>query len=411
MIELAQFIEQNKGFEQAKVLLAFSGGIDSSVLAHLLYAGSIDFSIAHVNYKLRGSESDADAQFAREQAKLYGVSFYYLEAPIRPKSVSIQSRARSIRYEWFEKLRIDNSIDYIATAHHKDDAIETKLIQLFRGSHFKQWIKLDSRDVIKRPLISYWRSDIEQYAATHALSWRVDSSNSSNTYLRNYIRNKVIPGLSELLPDIKNRLLFTVETLDEQYAVLESYRSLLEKQVLENNKYQIDKLLELDPLGAHLQLLFAHFGKVDLGALPSLLHAENGKQIVIGQTRFVRFDNFLFLGPLTQPPKYSSFRIVGKQGSTTPKYETNCIYIDPNKINGSLSIRTWASSDRISIGPKGTRKSVAKVLRDLKIPPFEKEQICVLVDQCGIIAILDHVIAEDFRLKDDTSNSMKICYW
>lgn len=411
MIERAQFLEKNKSFEQARVLLAFSGGIDSCVLAHLLHANSVNFSVAHVNYKLRGAESDADAQFAREQAKSYDVPFYYLESPLLPKAVSIQSTARSIRYDWFERLRIENSFDFIVTAHHKDDVIETKLIQLFRGAHLKQWIKLGSRGVIKRPLISYWRSEIECYAKNHSISWREDSSNNSNYYLRNLIRNKIIPGLGELLPDIKNRLLFTVETLDQQYAVLESYRALLEKQLLQDNKYDIDKLLSLNPLGAHVQLLFSHIGKVDVNALVRLLHAENGKHILIGEKRLVRFDNFLFLGPIQPTPKYSFFNVV-ETTCMDEKQERNCIYIDPDQINGELSIRTWSASDQIIVGPKGTQKSVAKVLKELKLPPFEKEQTCVLVDHSCVVAILDHVVAMNFRVKnDESSNSLKICYW
>ena len=411
---LAQFLEQNAGLEQAKILLAFSSGLDSRVLANLLHSAKIEFQIAHVNYQLRGDDSELDATFARDCAAQYNVPFHYLEAPIK-KGPSIQEKARSIRYEWFQSLLSENQLSYIATAHHLDDAIETGLIHWFRGMHLRQFKSLSNHGVVIRPLITFRKKDLLLYARENGLKWREDVSNQSNDYLRNILRNQVIPAVEANLPDVRKRLKYSIGSLNASALLLEDYRNHLWNDIAKQKEkeiWYIDilKLSRLQPNKAYLELLFSPYGIVDTTALVSLYAAENGKNITLGDYTLFKFEGDLIFANLNLLTPYKRFEIVKNSNRKETELDPNEILINGLVVKHSLQLRLWNSEDSIYLGKGGTKK-VSKFLRDLKINPVDKKRMVVIKDGEETVSVVGHYLHPDYLpLDKDPLNWLIRCY-
>jgi tRNA(Ile)-lysidine synthase len=227
--KLKKHINENLPFlGKSKLLLAISGGIDSVILAHLLHEMNLDFSLAHCNFKLRYEDSDKDAEFVTELAKNLNIKIHLnsfeTSTYATENKISTQMAARDLRYSWFEDLILEFNYDFLLTAHHANDNLETVLINLTRGTslHGLTGIPEINGNII-RPLLPFTRSEIEKYTIANNISWREDDSNSSKKYFRNKIRHDVIPVLQELNPSI-------LETFTKHLSFLK-----LEKNVLDNH--------------------------------------------------------------------------------------------------------------------------------------------------------------------------------
>ena len=245
------FIEREQLFAPGDTLfLAISGGIDSSVLLHILLELGYRPSLAHVNYQLRGKESDNDEEFVKNLAKKNELKFYSKKFETYSKLIelnkdnnseqktSLQALARSLRYDWFEELREQGTIAFFLTAHQLDDSLETFLINFLRGTGLAGLRGiLPKRDFYRRPLLEVSRQEIQDYAAAHAISWREDSSNKSNDYLRNHLRNKVLAELKELQPGLSGRAA-------ENFRLLRSTYSIYADSVEKNWKKISSKILK-----------------------------------------------------------------------------------------------------------------------------------------------------------------------
>ena len=197
-----------------RVAVACSGGVDSTVLFHLLYQWTRakkkpELAICHTNFGLRGKESDEDEKFLQKLAQDSGVLFFSNQISPRcrddRRSESLQAWARRLRYEHFQKLSAQGWI--IATAHHQNDVAENVLLRLARGTSPGAMAGLALwHEPYWRPLISYSKSEIEGYACLHQLSYREDSSNLSHEYTRNRIRHQLLPLLEQLYPGASGRI-------------------------------------------------------------------------------------------------------------------------------------------------------------------------------------------------------------
>ena len=191
--------------EDEHILLAVSGGIDSVVMTDLFAESGFKTGLAHCNFGLRGAESDEDEAFAGSLAERYSMEFHSTRFPTgqvaEQERISIQMAARNLRYEWFEKLREAHGYSWIATAHNQDDVLETFFINLSRGTGIRGLTGISPRTGrVIRPLLFAPRRDIVEYADSKGLSYREDSSNASDKYLRNRIRHHLIPLLEEQNP-------------------------------------------------------------------------------------------------------------------------------------------------------------------------------------------------------------------
>ncbi|MEZ5072303.1 MAG: tRNA lysidine(34) synthetase TilS [Bacteroidales bacterium] len=210
-------------------LLAVSGGMDSVAMTRLFLEAGMDFGIAHCNFRLRGAESEEDARFVEELAGSLECPFHLKEFDVpermNEKGISLQMAARELRYEWFLDLKDSLGYDLIATAHNHNDAVETFLLNLSRGSGVRglTGIPVVSGNVV-RPLLFASRSRIQSYVEGKGLSHRTDSSNSQSKYLRNKIRHEVIPILEQINPSF-------LDTMRENMKILEETGHVLNERV------------------------------------------------------------------------------------------------------------------------------------------------------------------------------------
>ena len=229
LAKLKAHIESHHLFStQDRLLLGVSAGVDSIVLAHLLKELSFDFFIAHMNFGLRGQESDLDADFVEQWGRNHGIITHILKVDTgvyaKKNQLSIQMAARSLRYDWFSELASLHKCSAVLTAHHADDNLETVLFNLTKGTGIRglRGMKIQ-QGLLVRPLLIFDKQEIINYAEKQRISWREDVSNASNKYVRNKIRNKVLPVLKELNPsvlqtfgDTQARLIATEMLLDQK---------------------------------------------------------------------------------------------------------------------------------------------------------------------------------------------------
>ncbi len=227
---------------QLKFLLAVSGGMDSMVLAHCFLTLEIDFGIVHFNFQLRGEASDLDEQLVREFCKENGIPYHVrsenAEHIAQRENLSIQETARNLRYDFFDKVMDHNQYDYVCTAHHGNDQLETFFIHLFRGSGLKGLTGIpQKRDRILRPMLWTPHHELEQYTAQFSIKYRDDSSNRSDKYLRNQIRHHIIEPLTDKNPIYLSKSLDSIHLLNE-------YQGYIGIQLSEFRKKHVDKLAE-----------------------------------------------------------------------------------------------------------------------------------------------------------------------
>ena len=191
------FEQKVKPLKQYNFLVAVSGGVDSMVLANLFIQNNLNFSIAHCNFGLRAEESNADQEFIlswsrKNKIKYFSSKFNTIEF-CEKSNVSIQEGARNLRYNWFNELKVIHKFDYIVTAHHLDDQLETYLINSMRGTGLKGLLGIpEITSNLFRPLLQILKDEILVYAEVNKIDFREDSSNSKNDYYRNMIRNTII---------------------------------------------------------------------------------------------------------------------------------------------------------------------------------------------------------------------------
>ena len=394
--------------KQHSLLLAFSGGPDSVVLAHLLAQAGFRFSLAHCNFKLRGNDSEQDEAFSRRFAKQLGVPFYAqsFDVPKYAKAhgVSTQMAARDLRYQWFEELRTKHSHDWILTAHHLNDSIETFFLNLMRGAGIHGLTGIaETRAHIIRPMLEVTKSAILRYAAEHRLRYRQDKSNLEADYDRNYLRLKILPLLQKLKPGFETVMSSNLQHVQKEVAMLDYFlNQRLANLTLPSKGYaltlSIPKLREEPFQEAVLQKGLANFGfnhtqfKNIVEALQS--KTSSGKQVLSRSHRLVIDRDVLVVRNL-EPVKPINVLIQSIEellASPHLKVRTytgksfksqSTFFVSRNKLLFPLEWRTWKQGDTFKpYGMKGVKK-LSDLFKDLKLNTFEKEQCRVLVNGNG----------------------------
>ena len=430
-----QHLHQNFPFlEDSKLLIAISGGIDSVVLAHLCSQLNLNFSLCHCNFNLRGQESDDDEAFVTSLAKslktlVYTTSFETEKYATKNK-VSIQVAARDLRYTWFYKLLDANQYDYVLTAHNTNDNLETFIINLTRGSGLEGFTGIppvNQKSV--RPLLAFSRDDITLFAIKNGIVWREDRSNASIKYVRNKVRQKVIPILKELNPHVLESFQNTIEYLNESQSIInDAVKNITanvvsyENDVLKISCKEIDKLSNKK---AYLYQLLQGYGFTAWNDIVDLISAQPGKQIFSNTHRLLKDRNFLILttinksqsikGPILIDQKVSEITnpiklTIQNTDDYTSKNKEQII-IDKDLVNYPLSLKKWHHGDAMyPTGMKGSKK-ISQLFKDNKLSLLDKEKIWILADA------KDHIIwviglRQDRRyLANKTSkNRLKISY-
>ena len=281
--QIQNIIFQQELFSRgAKIVVGVSGGPDSAclldILAKLKPKYDLELIIAHVNYGLRGKDSEADEKFVRKLAAEYGLGIFVLRPKVAGKE-NLESRLRDIRYEFFEKIRKENNFDLIAVAHNQDDQAETFLMRIIRGAGLSGLAAMRFKNgKVTRPLLAISREEIIRYIKERKLKYRIDKTNKEIIFLRNRIRNKLIPYLEKNFnPNIKETLFKETLSIGEDYALL---NNLAEKTYEGNKELELKKFLKL-PVALQRQVLLRAIAekKADIKDI-EMAHVEEIRKMI-----------------------------------------------------------------------------------------------------------------------------------
>lgn len=416
----------------AKLLVAISGGVDSVVLTHLCKESDLDISLVHCNFHLREEESDKDENFVLELGDALDLEVFVEHFDTRlfseERKISIQMAARELRYQWFEELRDSLGFDYVLTAHHADDDLETFLINFVRGTGLEGLTGIPKRnEFIIRPLLPFSRENIETFARNHHLSWREDSSNASSKYLRNKIRQEVVPVLRELNPQLLDSFQKTQSHLKKSSQLIEDYILAIFPRVATETKYgysfNIKMLKTLPHLKAVLYELFRTFGFTEWEDVYHLLDAQSGKMVLSKTHRLIRDREELLLTQLPQEQELQFKISEGEEVVMLPigtfhidpveaisEISRNSIYVDRSKLSFPLIVRNWRMGDYFyPFGMEG-KKKLSKFFKDNKLSLPEKEHCWVMCSNGRIVWVVDQRADGRFSVNGDTSQILKITY-
>lgn len=413
-----------------KLLIACSGGLDSVVLTHLTKDLNFEIALAHCNFSLRGKESDGDEMFVIGLAK-------NLEIPVFAETFdtkkfaeehkfSTQMAARDLRYNWFTEILKDFKFDYLLTAHHLDDDLETFFINLSRGTGLNglTGIPKENNKII-RPLLNFSRKEIFHYAEQNNLKWREDSSNKKTDYLRNKLRLEVLPKFKETNESLLKNFQKTQQNLLASQNLIEDYMSLVYKLVVSEgvNSYKINiqKIKELPNTDALLYELLNSFGFTEWDDVSNLLDAQTGKQVFSKTHELLKNRDELLLTEINSEKIENEF-FVSEKGIDSPinlkilpsKYigetEKNLIYVASEKLKFPLKLRNWKIGDSFQpFGMQG-KKKLSKFFKDEKIPLNEKDKIWILLSDEKIVWIVGHRMDDLFKVNENTKKISKIIY-
>ena len=416
-----------------KLLVAVSGGVDSVVLAHLCKSAKLNFSVAHCNFNLRGKESDGDESFLLDLADALDVEIFTesfdTQSYASDAGISIQMAARDLRYNWFNELSTALRFDYILTAHHINDDLETFLINFIRGTGLEglTGIKVENEKVI-RPLLKFSRKEIETFAREKKIHWREDSSNIDSKYIRNRIRHQIIPLMESINPQLVEGFTRTQSYLKESFDLVEDYVGLLYPQVVSKDIYgyrlNIATLEKLPNTRAVLYQLLRSFGFSEWNDVEDLLKAQPGKMIFSSTHRLIRDREYLILTEVSSEKLTKDFKInkgeeivmlpigkltfhkVDKIGDTP----SNCIYVAEDKLKYPLTLRKWKNGDVFyPFGMKG-KKKISDFFKDKKLSLPEKEEAWLLCSEDDIVWVVNHRADGRFAITQPSQNILKITY-
>ena len=411
-----------------KLLLAVSGGLDSMVLVHLFQQLNYEIVVLHCNFQLRGLESFEDQQFIQEYSNTNAIPFVFTqfdtEAFAADFKVSIQVAARELRYSWFyEQLAIQKG-DFILTAHHADDNLETFLINLSRGTGLEGLIGIPAQnEKVIRPLLSFSRQQIEEYASVNKLKWREDSSNASDKYLRNKIRHHLVPLLKELNPNFISSFEKTQSFLSEAQELVDDAAIMVYQQVAreegEDIYFDLVRLLQLPNYSSYLYQWLKEFGFTAWDDIYELVTSQSGKQVLAPYFRLIKDRDCLILSPLPSQENQQEFEIESLESkvkfplnldfSTVSKIgvaSNSTIFVDQDKLVFPLTLRHWNEGDVFQpFGMEGKSKKVSKLFKDEKLSLIDKEKIWLLCSNNQVVWVVG--IRQDERFKIDP-NSKKL---
>jgi tRNA(Ile)-lysidine synthase len=419
-----------------KLLLAVSGGLDSVVLTDLCIAAGFDIVLAHCNFQLRGAESDRDEQFVRDLATKYNktilVQRFDTAAYAIEKKISVQVAARELRYNWFfSLLSSDEAIaDHILTAHHRDDNIETLLMNFFKGTGIAGLRGiLPKQDKLVRPLLFASRADLQAYAEAKDLQWVEDSSNASDKYTRNYLRHQLMPVLQEIYPQVLDNLGDNIERFREIEILYRQAIDMHTKKLLEvkGNEVHIPvlKLAKLTPLPSIVyEIIKAYqFSPAQVNEVISLLTSETGKYVQSAEFRIIRNRNWLIIAPVVTEEaqlividgpgkvKFSNGSIslesspaAGYTLSTDPLV----VALDAKDIDFPLILRPWKKGDYFYPLGMQKKKKIARFLIDQKLSATAKEKVWVMEMNKKIIWVVGMRIDDRFKIRPSTKNLLTI---
>lgn len=430
--QIQQYIIKHQLLSGEKpVVVGISGGADSVALLHILVSLGYKCIAAHCNFNLRGDESFRDEQFTidftkRLQVPLCKISFE-TNKYAQENRLSVEMAARELRYRWFEELLNTYDADAVAVAHHRDDSVETLLINLTRGSGITglTGIKPKNGNVV-RPLLCVSREDIYAYIENNGLEYVTDSSNSSDIYTRNFIRLKVIPLLEEINPSVKASLARTANHLYDASLIYNHSIEEARKVIIQNNRLSISALLSFPAPATILYEMLKPYGfsRTVCESIFTVLEKDSGKIFYSSTHRLLKDRSDLLIDVLSGeeskaylinleddnvdlPVELKPEIVVIKEDYQIEK-DRKFAYFDFDKLSFPLVLRHWQEGDWfVPFGMKG-KKKVSDYFSDKKFSLFDKEKTWLLCSGQDVIWIVGERTDNRYRIEKTTKRVLKL---
>lgn len=431
------------------VVVGLSGGPDSVALVHILHRLGYRLQLTHCHFGLRGNESDRDADFSAAYARRLGLPLrtvcFDTESPQRLRRQSIETLCRKLRYDWWEKEYLQ-PVDYdgegelrvrLCVGHHQDDAIETMLFHLMRGTGIQGLLGIPARNAwIARPLLCLSRSEILDYLKENRLEYITDSSNQENEYTRNKIRNLLLPLMEQINPNTRRGLVTTICNLaDTKYLALLgaeiALEESIEQHIIDGFKFQVlhrSVVDQNDQTKAILYESLRHYLKHPMRLIPDIVRAfDQGVKNRVFRTD----DAYICLteeelwvcahsNPVGAPfrwmpgqrnkiPFYFDVRTSVRTLPLIPNDDKESATFDLQKLVYPLHFRHWQQGDRIRPLGMQNYKLVSDLFTDAHFSPLQKAQTWVLTDANGRIAWVSGLrMSDEFRVDPSTTRLLHV---
>lgn len=438
LIPFKKFIETNQLFQNSdKILLTVSGGIDSMVMLDLFIQSNIKIAVAHCNFGLRSNESDGDEKLVFDTCQKNNIEFFTIKFNTKTfaeeTKISIQMAARQLRYDWFNKIALENNCQLIATAHHQNDVAETMLINITRGTGMSGLHGiLPKKNNIIRPLLFSNKAEITLYANKNNIEFREDTSNKKVDYWRNKIRHLVIPKLEELNSNAVNNFYLLSKKISADEILLNERINELKSKFVKTSNNLVYINLEIMQHAAVTSLLFNILSEYNMNETVIFNMIENHENnsgiifesethealidrefIIVRERKTEEFHQTLLIDNTIQkmntPMGEISFETMNEKPSIFSK---DFLYLNIEKTGNEFIIQTWQQGDRFKpLGMNGS-KLVSDYLIDKKINVFEKKKCMVLVSKKTneIVALIPYQISNDYKLGNDSKSVLKISF-
>lgn len=418
-------------------LVAVSGGVDSVVLAYLCVEAGLPIKLVHCNFKLRGEESDRDELLVRQLGEKWGVevlvkSFDTSHYAAQQK-LSIQEAARNLRYEWFEELtNAQSSLQWILTAHHSDDNIETLLMNFFRGTGMAGLTGIPPRNgKVLRPLLDLSRQQIQQIALDNNLPYVQDSSNEKEEYTRNYFRLTILPALQKVYPSVTENLLNNIKRfirIENLYGeAVKKIRSKILQVKGDEIHIPIGQLRRYKNTSLLFELLTPYgFSAGQVEEALQFLEVQSGASLLstTQEWRLIRHRNWLILAPAREEQSsYQEILATTKsinfqegelffehlvESSAHFPVAANHVWLDKKHIRFPLLLRKWKEGDYFYPLGMAKKKKMARFLIDQRKSVTEKEKIWVLESAGKICWVVGERIDDRFKVTSSTKEVLSL---
>lgn len=435
-----QFICKNALFDDSRMqIVALSGGADSVALLRIMLQLGYKCHAVHCNFHLRGDESMRDEFFVRDLCGKLSVPLHVenfdTDAYAESQGVSIEMAARELRYSLFEKLRLELGAEHIAVAHHRDDSVETVIMNLVRGTGLRGLTGIKPLNGnIARPLLCVSRTDIEEYLKTLGQNFIIDSTNLQTEYRRNKIRHIIIPELKELNPSVEKSIVQTSTRLQQAYTLYYSaVKKAIERILSEDGSTIRVNTTALFKEEAHETIAFELLNQYGFteSQISDILQCANGTagkkfrsttHILITDRDYLLIrpynenhliDTDIDLSIICLPTQVTVSDSIALEFTVIPACseiirDNNVAMIDADLAGTRLKIRSVQNADSfIPFGMNG-KQSLADYMTNRKYSLFQKQDQLVVCNDDAIVWVVGQRIDNRYRVTSQTKHILVI---
>jgi len=423
---LSRYKSEGKPF-----LVAVSGGPDSMALLHCCVSMGYACVVAHVNYGLRGRESDADELLVKQFCDDHGLVFEVLrvrDEDWKNHLGSTQEAARSIRYTWFKALKEKYAANYVLTGHHANDQTETMLFQFVRGGSGRSVYGMpEHSNGVLRPMLSITKSVVKDYLQTNDIPWRNDSTNDSTDYKRNQVRHEIMPLVESLNPFIHETIQQRADWMHQEQAMVDwAAKSFLDHHLVRTNGAEVISITDLLATCFQDVLLWKWLGGHGFSSQQVIQISEHIQRAPISESAWfysshrricIQNDHIACVDlaetimEVIEPiPWFGCGLRIDYCSPTEVEFtdDSKRQYLDADAISGPLIVRTWKEGDRFRPLGLGGNQKVSDFLTHTKMAAWQKDQVLVLCSGEEVAAVLQLRISENFKKTDTTSKCLRI---